>query len=128
MLNPKTIPFLSHKNEITALFRSIIHLNSRSFHLEGAKSVIMSKLRFKLAKLFEQVNNKKDAFHQLRLAMQCGPVDDNMKQLQNKLCLELGVDHNFTQRSEDTEFSTECLQILKETDDYALNYLFESFE
>lgn len=84
--------------------------------------MIISRLHFTLAQLCIKVNNNEDALHQLRLSVQHGVIDENVRELAAKLNLNLEVDT----KDEVLNFEKKLMEVLEECDDFSLHFVMGS--
>lgn len=82
--------------------------------------MIKSKFHLKLAQLFDKIGNTKDAFHQLKLCVQQGVMDNNTKYFYEQFTRKLGAEQQLLPVS--SQLETTILQIFEYSDDLALRY------
>ncbi len=102
-------------------FRSIAKLNSSNFPVTGTLEMIKSKFHFRLAQLFDEIGNTKDAFHQLKFSVQHGAMDSNMKKFCEQFTRKLGIEKEFPVIS-DIQSEAMIMRILEHSDDLAFRY------
>lgn len=87
------------------------------------KNIIMSRIRITLAQLCIKVENNEDAFHQLRLSVQHGVINENVKELAVKLNLNLEVDT----KDEVLNVGKKILEVMEKCDDFTIHYVMGGF-
>lgn len=117
-INYSTTLFLTNSIFVN---RSIAKLSSTTFPVHGTIEVIRSKFHFRLAQLFDETGNIKDAFHQMKLSVRYGTIDRNMTEFYQKFVQKLGVEKELPFES-DVCLDETILQILAASDDLALHY------
>lgn len=93
-------------------------LTTTTFSEDEKKKMIMSKFHFKLALLFHENKNNRDAYHQLRLSAKYGYLDSSMIEFCQKFASQLGENFPLTSVNE----ANNVLEVNELSNDFVIRY------